>query len=67
MIYEKDNPKQVARWLRRCVEDSKEPDRCYACPYGQFASLDGERNCIDELHTAAAELIERLCGIRRER
>ena len=66
MIYEKDDPKQVARWLRRCVEDIKEPDRCYCCPYGLYASMDEEHNCIDELHLAAAELIERRCGIRRE-
>lgn len=65
MIYDKDDPRMVARWLRRCVEDPKEPDRCYCCPFGLYTSLDGERNCIDELHIAAAELIERQNGIRR--
>ena len=64
-MFESIDPATVARWLRRCVEDTTEADRCYHCPFGLNAAPDGEWNCMDELHLAAAELIERLCGIRR--
>lgn len=66
MLYDINHPKTVAKWLRRCVEDAQEADRCYSCPYGLYSSLDDEKNCIDELHHAAAELIERQSGIQRK-
>ena len=60
------SPKTIAKWLRRCVEDPKEPDRCHRCPYGIYASSDAEYNCMDELHRAAAGVIERQNKLTKE-
>ena len=54
------NPRTVVKWLRNCNEDPKEPDRCHRCPYGIYADGGGEYTCMDELHRAAASVIERL-------
>lgn len=61
-----NHPKTIARWLRRCVEDPRVADQCHSCPFGLYASMDEDRNCMDELHYAAAELIERQNRIQKE-
>lgn len=66
MIDLKNNPRVIAKWLRRCVEDPDEPDRCHRCPYGIYASGDQELNCMDELHRAAAGMIERQNRLTKE-
>lgn len=60
------NPRTVVKWLRNCNEDPKEPDRCHRCPYGIYANGGGEHTCMDELHRAAASVIERQCKLTME-
>lgn len=60
-----DNPRVIARWLRQCSENSNVADRCHSCPFGRFADLE-DANCMDELHLAAAELIEKQNKIPKE-
>ena len=50
----------VVKYLRCCLEDPAVPDRCKSCPFD-----DGVHNCIDYLHTTAADLLEKLAGLRR--
>lgn len=61
-----ESPQTIARWLRRCVEDPRVADQCYGCPFARHAMLDPNKNCMDELHYAAAELIEQQNNIKPE-
>lgn len=49
----------VVNWLRHCSEDPAVPDRCGKCPFD-----DGVHNCMDYLHTTAADLLVKLSGIQ---
>lgn len=50
----------VVRWLRQCSEDPLVADRCHSCPFD-----DGVHNCMDYLHTTAADLLEKIAGLRK--
>jgi len=49
----------VVNWLRTCSEDPAAPDRCGKCPFD-----DGIHNCMDYLHTTAADLLVKISGIQ---
>lgn len=49
----------VVNWLRRCTEDTSVKDRCGSCPFD-----DGIHNCMDHLHSTAADLLVKLTGIQ---
>lgn len=50
----------VVSWLRKCLDDPTVADHCHKCPFD-----DGIHNCIDYLHTTAADLLEKLAGLRK--
>ena len=47
----------TADWLRKCVEDDKVADYCRKCPFD-----NGSNNCMDYLHTTAADLLGKLAA-----
>lgn len=49
----------VVNWLRQCTENPLIKCRCEKCPFD-----DGVHNCIDQLHSAAADLLVKLSGIQ---
>lgn len=50
----------IIRALRGCLDDVKVVDYCHKCPFD-----DGIHNCIDYLHITAADLLEKLAGLRK--
>ncbi len=49
----------VVNWLRRCTEDNTKACNCHKCPFD-----DGVHNCIDYLHSTAADLLKKLAGLK---
>lgn len=47
----------AVNWLRRCSDGA---DNCAYCPFG-----DGIEDCTRDLHTTAADLLEKLAGLRK--
>ena len=50
----------TADWLRKCVEDDKVADYCHKCPFD-----NGSNNCMDYLHTTAADLLSKLAALAK--
>lgn len=50
----------TADWLRKCVEDDKVADYCHKCPFD-----NGINNCMDYLHTTAADLLCKLAAVAK--
>ena len=51
----------VVNWLRLCSEDDKVTNACHKCPFD-----DGIHNCMDYLHSTAADLLVKLAGLRNK-
>lgn len=47
----------AVNWLRRCSDST---DSCKYCPFG-----DETEDCLKHLHTTAADLLEKLAGLRK--
>lgn len=53
----------VARWLRKCTDGQ---DNCDYCPFGDGDLGDNtESYCVRKLNTTAADLLEKLAGLRQ--
>ena len=50
---------EIIAGLRNCSEKSRTDDRCAQCPFE-----DGEHNCMDWLHSLAADSLEQLIKVR---
>ncbi len=59
-INDKYNAAIVVDWLRKCSENPLKAGNCNKCPFD-----DGEHNCMDYLHTTAADLLEKFAGLRK--
>lgn len=62
-MFDLNNPAIIARWLRRCTAGI---DCCNSCPYGLQASGEPDHGCMDELHNAAARMIEKQNKLERQ-
>ena len=54
---DKYKAKVVTDWLRKCTGNQ---DLCNYCPFAK----DSE-DCLTNLHTTAADLLEKLAGLRK--
>ena len=54
---DKYNAAIVVNWLRRCSDSE---DNCGYCPFG-----NNSEDCCRELHTTAADLLEKLAELRK--
>ena len=60
---DKYNAALAVNWLRKCSDGQ---DHCNPCPFGNGEIGDStETDCIRKLHTTAADLLEKLAGLRK--
>ena len=53
----------VVNWLRKCSDGQ---DYCSYCPFGNGENGDStEADCLRKLNTTAADLLEKLAGLRK--
>lgn len=54
---DKHEAEVVSKWLRRCFDNQ---DVCKYCPFNNV-----EEDCMTKLSTTAADLLEKLVGLRQ--
>lgn len=60
---DKYNVAIVVNWLRKCSDGQ---DNCSRCPFGNEEIGDNaEADCLRKLNTTAADLLEKLAGLRK--
>lgn len=60
---DKYNAAIVVNWLRKCSDGL---DHCNYCPFGNGEMGDNaESDCLRKIHTTAADLLEKLAGLRK--